>query len=151
VFVLSRRDRSRLEQLVIDRSVFLVDLEQATGLEIQTGRATVELGRVGGSFEQRAGQPQVGADTAQRLVDALGELRPETAIHVGPPRAEEGFDDPVLVVTVEGASDQTKLAQLRFGAGDSWRGISVHYARVEGVDATYVMARSLVRAIVDLL
>ncbi len=151
VFVLSRPDRSRLAQLVVDRSVFLVDLEQATRLSVRTDRAEVELGRVGGTFEHLAGQPRISVETATRLVDALRELRPEAAIHVGPPRPEEGFDDPVLVVTLEGSPGQREPKRLTFGSGDSWRGISVHYARAEGVDATYVMARSLVRAVVDLL
>ncbi len=151
VFVLGRRDRAIFERLLIDRSVFRIDLEHVTRLRFRTARADVELGRVGGSFEYRSGEPRVAAGTVARLVAALGELHPEVALHVGAAGGEEGFGDPVLVVSVAGDAGYEGPDELRFGAGDSWQGTSVHYARVAGVDATYVMARSLVHSITDSL
>jgi hypothetical protein len=53
-----------------------------------------------------------------------------------------------LVVRVEhepGQGDRSKPVVWRVGAGDSWRGISVHYARVEGTNATFVLPRDLVQ------
>jgi hypothetical protein len=38
---------------------------------------------------------------------------------------------------------------LAFGAADSLRGLSVRYARRQGVDATFAIARSKVRALDD--
>ncbi len=36
---------------------------------------------------------------------------------------------------------------LTFGAGDSWRATSIFYLRVSGVNATFVIAQSKVRAL----
>ena len=151
VFVLSRLDERNLEQLAIDRSVFVIDPQTVTRLGLLTARADVELVRIGESFEQRAGQPQLDSDAIARLVDAMSGLRPEAALHTGPARPEEGLSDPVLVISVTRDAGRQGPIHLRFGSGDAWQGVSVHYARADGVDATYVVPRSAVSAIVDAL
>ncbi len=48
---------------------------------------------------------------------------------------------------VERTDDGPK--SFRIGAGDAWRGQSIHYARAEGVDATYVIAKTKARVLID--
>ncbi|HEY3667867.1 MAG TPA: hypothetical protein VGL19_17815, partial [Polyangiaceae bacterium] len=66
-----------------------------------------------------------------------------------PALAAEGFGKPSLVLrlTPKVGAGQT----LTFGAGDSWRSTSVFYLRVSGINATYVVAQSKVRALSDSL
>jgi hypothetical protein len=44
-----------------------------------------------------------------------------------------------------------RIVSYRIGAGDSFRGTSIYYARAAGVDATYVIARNKVRQVLDAL
>jgi tetrahydromethanopterin S-methyltransferase subunit D len=37
------------------------------------------------------------------------------------------------------------------GAGDTYRGVSVHYVRVDGIPATYAVARGSIRGLLDAL
>ena len=88
-------------------------------------------------------------DRVPELLDALGNLRAEAALHTGPPLPSEGFSAPTLtlrLLTRRGAA-QT----VTFGAGDAWRSTSVFYMRVSDVDATFVIAQSKVFALSDAL
>jgi len=90
----------------------------------------------------------------RKIVDTLSSLRAEAAVDIGSARTEQGFDHPLLTVRVErepGHPEKPQVTTFSVGAGDSWRGISVHYARVENMQATYAIARSAVRTLLDSL
>jgi hypothetical protein len=88
-------------------------------------------------------------DRVPEVLEAIANLRPEAALHSGPSQPSEGFSAPNLRLVL--ALRQGLSQTISFGAGDSWRQASVFYVRVSGVDATFVMAQSKVRALSDAL
>ena len=90
------------------------------------------------------------AGTAERFEiarRALSETRAEGLVHPGEPRSDEGFDKPLATVTVHGGTSSFKMS---IGRGDSWRDTNVFYARRDGVDATFAIAQSKLRSLLDL-
>jgi hypothetical protein len=149
VFVLSRLAVQTLETWLLDRSVFVVRPDEPTRLVLETRRGRVELGRVGDRLVQQAGSPKLSVHRVERILEMLSGLRAEAAVHLGAPLREEGLNDPALVVLVDRPAGSLRPRRWRVGAGDSWHNISVYYARADGVDATYVIARSKVQEILD--
>jgi hypothetical protein len=80
---------------------------------------------------------------------ALQDLRAEAAVHVGPARREEGLEKPELAITIEGPKGALPI-RFAIGRGDVFRGTNVYYARRDGVDATFVIAQSRVRPLLEL-
>ncbi len=153
VFVLPKDALEKIETLAFDRSVFLLP-EATTRVEFEHGKTRVTLDRRGSVFVQSGGTDQLGPARVQRLTVGMSNLRAEAAIHVGAAKPSEGFAKPELVVRVTVGSEDggaTTTHVWRIGAGDSWRDISIYYARAEGTDATYVIARSKVREVIDSL
>lgn len=150
VFVIPRRVHEVLTTLPLDRTVLTVDPTVVARITLDTPDSSVTLDRHGGQFVQSSGSEQLSSAAIQRIVDALQVVRAQAAVHLGPPRPEEGLAEPLLRVSadrVPGHGTLPPRTAWRIGAGDSWRGVSVHYARAEGVDATYVVPRSLVQEI----
>lgn len=81
------------------------------------------------------------------ISDTLIALRADAAIALGPAKPGQGLEAPEVIVRIERTVDGPK--SFRIGAGDSWRGQSIHYARAEGVDATYVIAKTKARVLID--
>jgi hypothetical protein len=153
VFVLSRRNYETLTTLAFDRGVFLMDPQSTARVTLQAADRKIVLDKLGDEFvEANPGETPRSPEAIRRIVDALTTLRAEAALEVGAPRPEFGMDRPVLTVTIDpepGHEERPRRVTWRAGAGDSWRGMSVHYARVDGVSATYAVARSGIRAILD--
>ncbi len=57
----------------------------------------------------------------------------------------------MLSVRVEPVAGDLQPWTFRIGTGDSWQGISIHYARREGANASFVIAQSKVRSLIDAL
>ena len=148
VFVLARSVRDTCQQLLLNRAVFPTSSEAFRGITLEAHGRTVQLTRQGerllvakaGSFPQ---------DRVPELLEALGNLRAEVAIHAGPALPAEGFSAPFLTLRLQPRQGAAQI--LTFGAGDSWRSTSVFYMRVSDVDATFVIAQSKVRALSDAL
>lgn len=153
VFVMPRRLSELLGTLVIDRTVFSVDPSSVQVIELVSADRRVELERLGDTFIQNEGE-QLGPGAVQRVVDTLSTLRAEAAIAVGPPRPQHGLGSPILAVRTKreaGLAGSGAPQSWEIGAGDTWRGVSVHYARAAGVDAVYVITRSQVQTLLDAL
>ena len=153
VFVVPRLLFDVLNTLVIDRGAFVMDLSATSKVTLETHERKVVLEKRGDEFiETDDGEPLSG-DAIQKIVDTLSSLRAEAAIAIGAPKPDYGLDRPVLTVRIDKtpgiAGAKNKVFEV--GAGDSWRGLSIHYARVEGAEATYVIARSAVNAVLELL
>jgi hypothetical protein len=154
VFVASRRLRETLTTLVLDRSVTTMDPQIASKVTLTTDARTVVLEKRGDDFVETDPGAPLSADATHRLVDTLTALRAEAAVSVGPARREEGLEKPLLTVRVDnepGHPEKPRFFVFSVGAGDSWRGISIHYARVDGISATYALPRSAVQTLVDAL
>ncbi len=153
VFVVPRRLHETLTTLVIDRNVFAAG-PHVYRIELDTDHRSVVLEKRGDDFVQTdAGEP-LSVEAIRKITDTLTGWRAEAAIELGPARREQGLDHPLLTVRMSAnatSGEETAPVVFHIGAGDSWRGISIDYARVDGIAATYVLARSGVRAILDSL
>jgi hypothetical protein len=148
VFVLPRAVRDTCDTLLINRSVFPSTPDALNGLTLEARGRSLHLEREGDHFTAvpRSALP---AEKSAELLEGLSDLRPEAALHTGPSRPEEGFSKPTLTVRLTPRVGPTQT--LTIGAGDSWRATSVFYLRVSGVNATFVVAQSRVRALSDAL
>jgi len=152
VFVMPRAALEAMDTLLIDRSSFVLGDNEARRISITAEKTKIELVKQGNRLVSGEGSPELGEAQIQRILEALGSMRPEAAIEVGPPKAEYGFAKPQLLVRIErepGLGERSKPLTYRIGAGDSWRRLSVHYARIEGLDATFVITRNKVRELLD--
>jgi hypothetical protein len=146
VFVLPRKTLNLLRLLPIDRSLLMVDTSAATRITLEArGGEKLVLGRTGSEFERVQGKAELGPTGLAELLEALGTLRAEVAVHTGPERREEGLAMPALVVEVAYPEGHTPARQrIRFGAVDAWQDSTVRYARADGVEATFVVLKSKV-------
>jgi hypothetical protein len=83
-------------------------------------------------------------------LEALAAQRAEAAIHTGKAQPSEGHGSPVLELSMEPSPGLGAPRRLRIGAQEVFRGLPVRYARVDGIDATFVVAESKIRVILDL-
>lgn len=148
VFVLARSVRDTCQLSLLNRSVFPTNGEAFNAITLQRRERTVQLTRQGERLlvAKTSNFPQ---DRVPELLEAIGSLRAEAALHSGPALPSEGFSTPSLILRLVPRRGDAQT--VSFGAGDSWRSTSVFYMRVSGVDATFVIAQSKVRALSDAL
>ncbi len=148
VFVAPRRLEAAADRWILDRAALLVDAERITRVTlVAEGGKRVVLEAHAGAL-QVVGAAADAASTARAAAvrDALGDLLAEGVVSVGPPDKAQGFDKPVLAVSVELGG---KRLELRFGAGDSFRGSRVYYARRDGFAATFAVAQAHVKPLLE--
>ncbi len=146
VFVIERELCERLQTLLINRSEFVFDPAAITRVDLLHEGRKIVLGERAGALGP-VEPKDLPSGQVQDIAEALGRLRAEAALHTGPARAEEGLGKPVLEVRVERRNGPSRT--LSVGAADAWRGESVYYARINGVDATFVIARGKLRPLLD--
>jgi hypothetical protein len=144
VFVASRRLEDAANRWLIDRTALVSEVSRVTRVTLTApGGKRAVLEASGGAFHVAgaAADPVANAQAAA-VREALADLVAEATVSVGRPEKPEGLDKPSLEAAVEIAG---KTVRIRFGAGDSWKGTSVVYARKDGVDATFAVAQAKVR------
>jgi hypothetical protein len=92
------------------------------------------------------------ADPDDKLAVALDGLRADDVTHFGAARPEEGFAHPSLDVRIETRSD-AGAKEVHFVVGDSAlvQKERMFYARLDGVDATFAIARDRLAPLLDAL
>jgi hypothetical protein len=133
VFVLPVAVQRAIETWVIDRSFFMIDPQEVR--QIKLGASTPP------------------ADKVETIKNNLATLRTEGVVHLGAARKEEGFDKPLLRLSIQLTRTNAPApitVKLTVGRGDVWRDTSVFYARREGVDATFAIAQSKIKPLLDL-
>lgn len=148
IFLLERAVVERLETLFIDRSAPMADPETLARVRLRSGDKTLVLERRGGTLAAVDGG--VDASVLTPALEALAALRAEAAVHTGKALPSEGLAAPILDVTVEPSPGLGAARRLRVGAQELFRGLPVRFARVDGIDATFVIAESRLRPILDL-
>ena len=148
VFILARSVQEACSALLINRANFTASSDALNDLTLEARGRSLRLERRGEHF-MAVPSSALPSDRITELLDALADLRPEAGIHTGPAAAAEGFAKPTLTLrlTPRGGAVQT----VTIGAGDAWHSTSVFYLRVSGIDATFVVAQSKVRALSDAL
>lgn len=146
VFVIESATLETLTTWLIDRSVFMLDTDALNRLELERGPQRVVLSRRGNQLVQSEGSPDLTPDQIRSVTAALADFYAEAALHVGPPDRREGFERPLLRVSAEltRPGGGARRVAFRVGAGDAWRNVSVYYARLDGGNASYAVARSRV-------
>ena len=148
VAVLQRSVRDACDTLLINRSVFPTMADAFSAISIEAHGRSLRLERHGGELSPVPASA-LPKDRVADVLEALGNLHPEAATHTGPALPAEGLEKPSLILRLTPKVGPTQT--VSFGAGDSWRSTSVFYLRVAGIDATFVMAQSKVRALSDAL
>lgn len=147
VFVGSKALFATLTTWAIDRSVFQVDDTDAARV-VLTGKGASPTRTF--AFESGALVAKEGASPrdGERIREALGGLRAEAALHLGPARPAEGLTKPRLAIAVKGKPGKPDL-RLLIGAADSYRGTAIFYARRDDLAATFVLPAARVRPLLD--
>jgi len=157
VFLAPRSLEEAADRWLLDRTTTAITpetLARATLTSEGGKRLVIERS---GDVLRVAGVPADPVSTARAATirDALSELTAEGAVSVGPAEKAQGFDKPRLDVLIDraavGTSDKVPPVRLRFGAADSFKGVSVIYVRRDGVAATWAVAQGKVRALLDAL
>lgn len=130
VFVIAKSVQELSARPLVDRNAFFVEPARVASLVLRRGAKSRTFDR--------------GADAAagEEAVAALGRLRAEAAIHLGPARPDEGFAQASLEARVVFDADAGPRT-LRFvvGAATTLHDQKVYYARVDGVQATFVVGK----------
>ncbi len=143
-FVAPTALRDLARRWLVDRSGFAIDVGNAREIDVDARGRRVTLVRRGGSLV--AGD---GGDTNSALVDAVGEITAAEVAHLGPAKADEGVGAPALVVKVYSGGDAGDDRTLVFGAPESGAPHPRRFARVSGVDATFVVDARVVDRVVE--
>ncbi|AUX21664.1 hypothetical protein SOCEGT47_021510 [Sorangium cellulosum] len=167
VFVAPAALEAAAGRLLLRRDVFVIAPQEIARVTLSRGdgRGTpvVIEGSARGFTVAGASDPADAIATAASVRDALADLRAEGAVALGTPERHHGLSPPRLQIVVELTRPQAVPAReggspprpakgsvrIAIGAGDSFRGTNVVYARRDGVDAIYAIARSRVRPLLD--
>ncbi len=153
VFVVPRSLDLVLGTYPIDRSVFMVDPSVVRSLRIRASDKDLRIATTGDVWRMASGSTlELSEPGLVRLRQALIELRAEGVVHLGQPLPEEGLIKPLVRIEVEHLPGfRAQKTVLSIGRSDVWRTMNVHYARLEGTDATFAIARSKIRPILEVL
>ncbi|MBK8255333.1 MAG: DUF4340 domain-containing protein [Polyangiaceae bacterium] len=151
VFVAPRALEEVASKWLFDRQALLIDDEALVRIDAEAGGKHLTAEKEGGAWKSASG-----ADAAATLRAAASGLVSEGVVAIGAPDKSFGLEKPRLVLTVTAEPEQgapkgsaRRTLKISFGAGDSVRGVSVVYARREGIDATFIVPTGKVRALFD--
>jgi Domain of unknown function (DUF4340) len=153
VFVLPRSLDMALRTWVIDRSGFMVDPNVVRSVSIRSGSRELRIMAKGNVWETAKGSGiELPPHSLARIQQALIEMRPEGAVHIGAAKADEGMTKPLLRIEVDPLPEARRpKVVITIGRGDVWRTMNVYYARRQGTDATFAIAQSKIRTILELV
>jgi hypothetical protein len=127
----------------IDRSAFRVDPSTLSSVSLEHGSSRLVLSRAGTDLV-RADQVDADAGT-DAIAHALSSLYAVATLHPGPAAADEGMNHPTLVLDL--ATDSRTTTHLTIGAAASVDGIDAYFARARGIDATFLVPKAPVTAL----
>jgi hypothetical protein len=148
VFVLSGATRRAIENWAVDRSYFMMDPGEVRHVRFERGATRWEL-----DISHHGPHASAALERFEIVCRALAEARTEGVVHLGAPLKEEGFDRPRLVLTVRSVPRppaEPREVRIAVGRGDVWRDTNVFYVRRAGVNATFAIAQSKLRPLLDL-
>jgi hypothetical protein len=149
VFLAPRSLHDEAARLLVDRTGFHVDSAEVASLTLARDGAELVLTGRGGRLGWKDGG---GLELGEKLAVSLDAMRADEVVHLGGPRRGEGFAHPSLDVRVQIASE-AGTKELHFVIGDSALILKerMFYARLDGVDATFAIARDRVAPLLDAL
>lgn len=143
VFLVSTELEQQLGTWLVNRSDFPTATVSFDKIRLQPADGKpLELTRAGNLWKTVGPQDRRAIDAAAEVQQALEELDALAAVSVGAEADYQGFKKPALVIECTGAKSKVTY---RIGAGDTFEGTSIFYARRDDVDATYAVAQSTIR------
>jgi hypothetical protein len=149
VFVLESSVVTRLTTLLLTRALLGDAPASFERAELVRHGKTLAFVKRGNDFVAAPGS-EIPPPLVARAVESLTNLRAEAALHTGPDRADEGFTSPTLLIRLVPKAGSGAPRVVRFGASDTFQELRIFYARKEGTDATYAVAQSAIRELLDL-
>lgn len=140
---------TRLTTLIVSRALISEELSAFSRIALTRAGKTLTLVKQGSGFVAAPGS-DLSPALVERALEALSNLRAEAAVHTGAARAEEGIGTPTLSLRLTPASPASPPRVLHFGSAGTFQDQRVFYARSERVDATYAVAQTSVRELLDL-
>jgi hypothetical protein len=138
---------------LFDRQALVLDAAAIDRVEAVAGAKKLVAERAGDVWKSASGD---GEGVAATLRSTVTGLIAEGVVSTGAPDKSFGLDKPRLTLAITAEPEQgapkgaaKRAIRIAFGAGDSFRGTSVVYARREGIDATFAIAQGKVRALLD--
>lgn len=145
VFVTPRPIRDAASRILVDRSRFSIDVGRTEALTLVQPKARLDLVPKGGKLEPVDASVAGGVDA---LLGAVGALRADDVARLGDATPDEGFSAPTLEITAKvGGDGGPATVHLVFGRASLRRNQPMYFARIDGVRATYLVARERVDAI----
>jgi len=144
VFVVSKALKEMVGRPLVDRNIFFIDPQKLSAVALKRGAASVTLSRTA----------PAGADAGatEAVFSAFSRLRAEDVLHLGAARPDEGFASPSLEVRATAAGDAgARSVRFVFGRATLLRDQKVYFARVDGVDATFAVAKERLEPLFDAL
>jgi hypothetical protein len=149
VFVVPKVVRDLVSRPAVDRSRFHLDPSALAGVTLVRGTARLVLDRAGEHLTRAGSQRDGGADGDDKLEAALAGLYAQAAVHTGPAARDEGMDRPTLEIVAREADAGLRETRVAIGAPGHVGADDVYFARASGIDATFVVPRRAVSAILD--
>ena len=159
VFIAPKELERSVGRWLLDTSSFVPPLAEIDRLEAKLGARSLLLERDGPKLVVRLDGQPAGESVTSELRDAVASMRPMGVVSVGSALPAQGLDAPLLRVLVTprvkssgpGAPIPSEPIRIEVGAGDTYQGISVHYARRSDVDATFAVPQAGFRTLLELL
>jgi len=134
IFVAPHALREALQRVLVDRGALAVD---DAHVELVKNGKTIALEKIGGKL----GTPDGGA-LLENVAHAVELLRADEAVHFGAAREDEGFSPPVLEIRLKNRVIRVGRATLRHDQ-------KMYFARTDGVDATFAVAKERIEPLLD--
>jgi hypothetical protein len=149
VFLASRSLHDEAGRILIERTGFHVDSADIETVTLTRGGSKLVLLRRAGQLGTGDGG---GGEVGEKIGLALEAMHADEVVHLGPPRPAEGFGHASLDVRVRTTGDAGGK-ELHFQVGDSAMILKerMFYVRLEGVDATFAIARDRLAPLIDAL
>ncbi len=142
VFVVPKAIEDLARRPLIDRNAFFIDPVRLASVTLKRGGATATISR--GAAAGDAG--------SEAVYSAFARLRAEDVVHLGPALPDEGFGAPSLDVRATLSGDAGAGAvHFIFGRATLQHDQKVYFARIEGTDATFTVAKERIDPLLDAL
>jgi hypothetical protein len=133
VFVVQKNLKELAARPLVDRNAFFLDPASVSSVVLRRGATSK-------TFAHGEGEVAV----------SLGRLRAEEVTHLGAAKADEGFGAPSLEIQATAQNDAgAKTLRITLGHATLLRDQKVYFARIAGIDATFVIAKERVQPLLD--
>ncbi len=139
IFVAPRSLRESLARWAIDRTAFRIDPVGIARVSLTRGGKRIDVFRDG---DKLVG-PDGGIDLGASVEEAFATLAANEVVHIGGARPEEGLASPSLDVRVRVQFDGGgRDVHFVVGQATEHKDETMYYARIDAVNATFVIAKA---------